>query len=167
MSRQTQVRALLLVSVFACASCSTTYYHVVRHAEKLNQTDDSPLNEAGFRRAEALAAAMADKNIGRIYVSDKQRTQQTAAPTAALFDLQPIMVPKPQTAQLISQLRDVSGTSVLVVRHSEEIHTIVNALSPSDTISPIPDEFDNLYVIRRRVVLFQTDIRLDRLRYGQ
>ena len=110
---------------------------------------------------------MADKNIGRIYVSDKRRTQQTAAPTANLFNLDPIVIAQDQTSQLISQLENISGTSVLVVRHSNEIHQIVNALSPSDTISPIPDEFDHLYVIRRRVFLFQTDIRLDRLQYGQ
>jgi phosphohistidine phosphatase SixA len=100
-------------------------------------------------------------------VSNKQRTQQTAAPTAELFNLEPIVSPDDETAQLIAQLEDVSGKSVLVVRHSQEIHQIVNALSPSDTISPIPDEFDNLYIIRRRVFLFQTDIRLDRLKYGQ
>jgi hypothetical protein len=46
MTRVTQVRALLLVLLLVCASCSTTRYHIVRHGEKLNETDDSPLNEA-------------------------------------------------------------------------------------------------------------------------
>jgi hypothetical protein len=62
MTRATNVRALLLVSLLVCASCSTTRYHVVRQGERLNETDDSPLSEAGVRRAEALAAVMADKN---------------------------------------------------------------------------------------------------------
>lgn len=162
-----QIRhCVLLVLLLALTACSSTRYYVVRHAEKLNQTDDSPLNEAGFRRAEVLADRLSDKSIGRIFVSDKQRTQQTAVPTAALFNLEPIIVPKAETDQLIEQLKEVNGKNVLVVRHAEEIHLIVNALSPSDTIAPIPDEFDNLFVISRRIFLFQTQIQLNRLKYG-
>jgi len=53
-----------------------------------------------------------------------------------------------------------------VVRHSNEIHLIVNALSPFDEIDPIPDEFDNLFVVTRRVFLWDRRIRLERLKYG-
>ena len=109
---------------------------------------------------------LSDKNIGRIYVSDKQRTQQTAAPTAALFNLDPIIIPQTDTDQLILDLRNVNGANVLVVRHGEEIHLIVNALSPSDTIAPISNEFNNLFVITKTVILGQTQTRLARLRYG-
>lgn len=148
------------------ASCSTTYYYVVRHAEKLDNTDDSPLNAAGFQRAQILAETLSTKNINRIFVSDKQRTRQTAAPTATLFNVTPVIIPGANTNQLITDLKAVSGKSVLVVRHSNEIHVIVNALSPSDTIAPIPDEFNNLFVVKRRVFLWQKDIDLRRLKYG-
>jgi phosphohistidine phosphatase SixA len=147
-------------------SCSTTYYYVVRHAEKLNQTDTSSLNSAGLQRAEVLADTLSAKNISRIFVSDKRRTQQTAAPTAALFNVTPVIIPSTNTNQLITDLKDIGGKSVLVVRHSNEIHLIVNALSPSDTIAPIPDEYNNLFVIKRRIVLWQKDIDLRRLKYG-
>ncbi len=148
------------------ASCSTTYYYVVRHAEKLNSTDDSPLNAAGFQRAQILADTLSTKHINRIFVSDKQRTQQTAAPTATLFSVTPVIIPVTNTNQLITDLKAISGKNVLVVRHSNEIHLIVNALSPSDTIAPIPDEFNNLFVVKRRVFLWQKDIDLRRLKYG-
>lgn len=154
------------VLMLCFTSCSTTYYYVVRHAEKLNQTDDSPLSTAGFQRAEILADTLSAKNINRVFVSDKQRTQQTAAPTETLFNLTPVIIPLTNTSQLITDLKDVSGKSVLVVRHSNEIHLIVNALSPSDTIAPIPDEFDNLFVIKRRIVLWHKEIHLRRLKYG-
>lgn len=158
---------VLIVFLLGLTSCSSTVYYVARHGEKLNQTDNSPLNENGLRRAEILAGVLSDKNISRIYVSDKQRTQQTAAPTAALFNLDPIIIPKADTDQLILELKEVDGANVLVVRHAEEIHLIVNALSPSDTISPIPDEFDNLFVITKSNILGQTQIRLTRLKYGE
>lgn len=161
------IRSVIFCLLSLClASCSTTYYYVVRHAEKLNQTDDSPLSTAGFQRAEVLDDTLSAKNINRIFVSDKQRTQQTAAPTATRFNLTPIIIPVANTNQLISDLKAVSGKSVLVVRHSNEIHQIVNALSPDDTIAPIPDEYDNLFVIKRRIFLWQKEISLRRMKYG-
>jgi broad specificity phosphatase PhoE len=138
----------------------------VRHAEKLNQSDTSSLNAAGLQRAQVLADTLSAKNISRIFVSDKRRTQQTAAPTATLFNVTPTIIPGANTNQVITELKDIGGKSVLVVRHSNEIHLIVNALSPSDTITPIPDEFDNLFVVKRRVFLWQKDIDLRRLKYG-
>jgi phosphohistidine phosphatase SixA len=132
----------------------------------LNQTDTSSLNTAGLQRAQVLADTLSAKNISRIFVSDKRRTQQTAAPTATLFNVTPIISPSANTNQLITDLKDVGGKSVLVVRHSNEIHLIVNALSPSDTIAPIPDEYNNLFVIKRRVYFWQKDIDLRKLTYG-
>jgi broad specificity phosphatase PhoE len=157
---------VLIVFLLSLTACSSTTYYVVRHGEKQDQTDNPPLSDDGIRRAKILAHVLSDKNIGRIYVSDKQRTQQTAAPTAALFNLDPIIIPQTDTDQLILDLRNVNGANVLVVRHGEEIHLIVNALSPSDTIAPISNEFNNLFVITKTVILGQTQTRLARLRYG-
>ena len=119
-ARRSIRHCVLLVLLLALTSLQLYHYYVVRHGEKLNQTDDSPLNEAGFRRAEVLADTLSDNNLSRIFVSDKQRTQQTAAPTAAVFNLDPIIVPKTETDQLIAQLKEVTGKNVLVVRHSEK-----------------------------------------------
>jgi len=157
---------IVLVFLLSLTSCTTTVYYVVRHGEKLNDTDDSPLNDDGVSRAKVLADVLSNKNISRIYVSDKQRTQQTAAPTAARFNLEPIIIPKPDTDLLIQELKDVNRANVLVVRHAEEIHRIVNALSPSDTIGLIPNEYDNLFVITKDVILGQTVTHLTRSRYG-
>jgi probable phosphoglycerate mutase len=48
-----------------------------------------PLTELGVRQAEAAAKALADHGVDRIYVSTLTRTHQTAAPLAALLDLEP------------------------------------------------------------------------------
>lgn len=157
---------VLAVLLLGLTACSSTTYYVVRHGEKLNQTDNSPLSQEGLRRAEILAGVLSDKNISQIYTSDKLRTQQTAAPTVVLFNIDPIVIPKSDTEQLISELKELSGANVLIVRHAEEIHLIVNALSPSDTISPISDEFDNLFVITKTTFLWRTQIRLTYLKYG-
>ena len=161
------LKFLILFFVLVLTSCSTTHYYVVRHGEKVDNSDNSPLNEAGFRRAEALRDVLADKRIGVIFVSDKIRTRQTAIPIAEHFDLEPIVIPKPETDHLIADIKDIYGKSVLVVRHSEELDLIVNALSPSDTIEPIGNEFDNLFVVRRQIYFWQTDTFLQRLKYGE
>jgi len=155
---------VLLVLALVLTSC-TSHYYVVRHAEKLNQTDNSPLSGAGLRRAKILAEKLSTKDIHVIFVSDKQRTQQTAAPTAERFSIDPIIIPIGETNRVIKELKKISGRNVLVVRHSNEIHLIVNALSPFDNIDPIPDEFDNLFVITKRKFLWSTQISLERLKY--
>jgi phosphohistidine phosphatase SixA len=160
----------LVLSLTSCTlslrSCSETRYYVVRHAEKLNDTANSPLTDVGEERAKTLATTLSNKHINRIFVSDRLRTQRTAEPTARLFGLQPVIIPETDTAQLIEQLKQAHDESVLVVRHSQELHLIVNALSPDDTIAPIANEFDNLFVVTRYVFLWQASVTLERLKYG-
>jgi len=159
--------SLLALFLLCMTSCSTTYYYVVRHGEKERQTDDTPLSEAGWRRADALAARLADTKIKRIFVSDRLRTLQTAGPTARLLDAECIVVPKVEVDRLVTDLKDISGESVLVVWHSEELPLIVNSLSPNDTIDPIGDDYDNLFIIKKEVFFGQKSFQLQRLTYGE
>ena len=158
----------VVVMIIATTSCTTTRYYVVRHAEKQDNTDDSPLrNPEGFERARALATRLAAKNISRIYVSDKLRTQQTAAPTATEFGITPMIIPKVDVQLLINTLKRVNKSNVLVIWHSDELHTIVNSLVPtSQQISQIGNEFSNLFIIKRRVILWNTRTSLIKDHYG-
>src|SRR4051812_10848804 len=99
------LRAAFIISWFCIVSCGYTHYYIVRHAEKADpMADDPSLSDSGFERARTLSDTLAGKQINRIYVSDKIRTQQTAQPTAERFGLQPVIIPKPETNQLITQL---------------------------------------------------------------
>jgi phosphohistidine phosphatase SixA len=157
---------LFLAIASATCSCSTVNYYVVRHAEKVNNTDDPPLNPDGFQRAEALADTLRLKNIQVIFVSEKQRTQQTAAPTADTFSLMPIVFLKQNTAGLIDSLKTFRKKNILVVWHSENIHTIINELAPSTPpVLPIGDAYNNLFHIKKQVVLSNKTIRVTRTIY--
>lgn len=160
------MRPLLLFLIFSLCSCSITSYYIVRHAEKLNETTDPPLSEAGLARARILADTLRDKHIQLIYVSDRQRTAQTAEPTARLFSISPVVVPATETNKLIEELKAVNGKNVLVVRHSNELHLIVNALSPNDHIEPIQEEYHLMFLVKRRIFLWQRSYSLQRLIYG-
>jgi hypothetical protein len=55
---------------------------VVRHAERENGSDDSPLSQTGRQRALDLLQQLKGARITKIFVSDKIRTQDTAKPLA-------------------------------------------------------------------------------------
>lgn len=51
------------------------------------------LTELGEQQAQALPAALADRGIEQLFVSSMVRTQHTAAPLAAAFGLEPVVLP--------------------------------------------------------------------------
>jgi phosphohistidine phosphatase SixA len=161
------VNIIFLFCLLSFTSCTFTRYYVVRHAEKSDNSEDPPLNEDGQRRAKTLADTLKKKKINRIFISNRQRTAQTAQPTASLFSIEPLVVPENETAVLIKGLKKISNKKILVVRHSPEIHLIVNALSPFDQIEQIGNEFHLMFVVTRRSFLWQKRYNLKRLTYGE
>jgi len=65
---------------------------LVRHAEKVNASEDPRLSRAGKRRARALADLLEDAGIERIYSSDYRRCRDTANPLAARLEI-PVFLP--------------------------------------------------------------------------
>jgi phosphohistidine phosphatase SixA len=159
-------RLVAIAMLAALSGCSTTRYYIVRHAEKLDNSADPPLSAAGRDRAEKLGEQMADKKISGIFVSNLLRTKQTAGPTATRFNIEPTVVPARDTNELIERLKLISGEHVLVVRHSNELHLIVNALGDGMTSSPVGEgEYDNLFIVERQKTLGRTVVSLQRLKY--
>ncbi len=133
------------------SSCYTSYYYVVRHAEKAAAPADDPaLTQAGQQRAVALCDSLRDKNVQKIFVSQYLRTRQTAQPSANLLQLNPIQYNAGDpVANLVAQLRAASGPNVLVVGHSNTVPDIIQLLTGT-RINPIPeDDFDNFFIIKR------------------
>src|SRR5687768_11398749 len=77
---------------------------IVRHAEKAGPQGDVPLTDAGHARAAALAHVLRNANVSTIFVTDLQRTQQTAAPVAKALNLTPVVVPAADVAGLAAKL---------------------------------------------------------------
>lgn len=153
---------LLLAAVFA--SCTTRYY-LVRHAERLDASADSPLSTAGFARANVLRDSLLPKGIGRIYVSTLVRTQQTAQPLADALQL-PLQLYRPDTTTaFITALDHIRGMNVLVVGHSNNIPQIVEGLS--GTLTPIHEnDFDNLFIVTVKTGWGKTRRTLVQTTYG-
>ena len=118
-----------------------------RHAEKAAlPANDPPLTEAGKKRAELLASMLADSGVVAIYVSELQRTQQTAAPLAERLHLKPIVIPANDVDGMVKAIRFRQSGVILVVGHSNKLPQIIAALGGPKV--DIPDEvYDNLFLL--------------------
>jgi broad specificity phosphatase PhoE len=132
---------LLLLLALGVASCGrqqqgSTVILVVRHADKASDAEDSPLNEAGVRRAQALAAVAADAGVSAIYTTQFKRNQDTARPlaehTGVAVTEMPVNLQNPgDYGQRLA--RDIiekhRGQTVMVVGHGNTVAAIVEGLT--------------------------------------
>lgn len=143
-----------------------TVVYLVRHAEKsvtYRGPDEAwPLGDAGERRAEALRRELAEAGIEAIYVSDRLRTTQTAAPLAAALGLTPMSpadlgeadaderaaapaaYPERLRRHLLAHYR---GRAVLVVGHGNTVPAIIAALGVGEPVAIAEHEHDGLFVV--------------------
>lgn len=120
---------------------------VVRHADKVSDAPDALLSDAGQQRAECLARMLADTDIRQIFVSDLQRTQQTAAPLAQQRHLKPVAIPLSTPDKLIEAIRSATAANVLVVWHGNTLPGILHALG-APKVPPIAEpEYDRFYIL--------------------
>jgi phosphohistidine phosphatase SixA len=148
------VLALLVTSPAAAQSS----IFLVRHAERADSAPgtsptmgaDPDLSEAGMARAESLARLLKDATITAIFATEFKRTQQTAAPLAKALGLTVKVIPSKSTADLVKQLEATKG-NVMVVGHSNSVPDVIKALGISTPVTIGDDDFDNLFIVNRRV----------------
>jgi len=169
------ILSLLALTQPACRDAAgdarPTVVYLVRHAEKAVSADNNPsLNEAGVRRAEALAQTLGDAGVTAIYTTQFKRTTDTAAPLSARTGIAvtPLEVNHDNTQAYVEQLaRDIvakhGGKTVVVVSHSNTLPLIVERLSGKTVPAIKDDEYANLFVITMPAQGAATSIRA---RYG-
>lgn len=138
---------------------------LVRHAERSSaMSSDAPLSAAGEERAKALAQMLRDAGVEHIFVTEVQRTQQTAAPLAARLHLKPVVIAQKDTDALLARLRALEDDeTALVVGHTNTAPLIVEQLG-GGKIAPIADsEYDRLIVL----VTGEGKAKVVTLRYGK
>jgi len=136
----------------------------VRHAEKAAEPSDDPaLSEAGERRAQQLAAVLADAGIRHIVTTQWRRTRDTAAPLAARLGLPPQVVATRRGVkhadEVLALLQGLQGR-VLVVGHSNTVPELIAALGGPRLPMICESSFGHLLLLR------PADASLLRLRYG-
>jgi broad specificity phosphatase PhoE len=121
---------------------------VVRHAERQDDTKDSPLSPEGRARAARLADLLRDARITAVFVTQFQRTQQTAQPLADRLKLTPQQTLAGENKAVVEKVRAAgSHARVLVVGHGDTVPEILKALGCEDAVAIAKDEYDNLFVV--------------------
>ena len=119
---------------------------LVRHAEKVDDSRDPDLSEAGITRARELATMLADADFDHVWSTDFKRTRDTAGPTAQAASLETELYDPSDLSAFADQLLEMGGRH-LVVGHSNTTPALVTALG-GDPGSAIDDaEYDRLYVV--------------------
>ena len=144
---------LLALGAQAVPSGAQGMLVVVRHAEQTPNAGgmmdgDPPLNEAGRRRAEALAERLKHAGVTAIYTSQFARARETAAPLAAALKLEPEVVAKDDVPALSGQIKARHGAgTVLVIGHSDTIPAMLKAWGHAAAFEFPRAEFDNAWLI--------------------
>lgn len=123
----------------------TTVY-LVRHAEK-EKGDDPDLSRQGKLRALALPKALPLDELAAIYSTATKRTNQTAAPVAAITGVQVTRMPPTDYEGLLRRVRSHAGRAVLVVGHSNTIPPMLVALGVGDQLALEDDDYGDLFVV--------------------
>ncbi len=164
-SAQTACLALSILSGAASAApawAQQTVF-VVRHAEKVDASDDPVLSAAGLARAESLARHLKASGVTAILVNKLQRTQLTAAPLAAQLRLQPEVLDSAKPEDVVAALRQRHASGVvLVVGHSNTVPAILSLLGCSEKVTLADGDYDDLFVV---VPAAQAPAWLLRLKY--
>ena len=138
--------ALLLAAV--APGYPQTALIVVRHAERADQSQDTKLSTKGEERAKALARTLSGANVSAIYVTQFQRTMQTAQPLAEHMNVKPSVVQAQDIESLALKIRTSNANQVvLVVGHSDTVPSILKAFGHLEPVTIELDEFDSLFIL--------------------
>jgi 2,3-bisphosphoglycerate-dependent phosphoglycerate mutase len=140
------ILALLFLNISFGQQNITTYYFI-RHAEKVDNSQNPDLSEKGSKRAELWNKIFSETSFDEIYSTDYKRTLQTASPTATTKKIE-VKIYNPKTLNIDSFKKETSGKKVLIVGHSNTTPKFVNDIINQNLFSDIEDEtFGNLYIV--------------------
>jgi phosphohistidine phosphatase SixA len=122
---------------------------LVRHAEKVDDSRDPELSEAGKARATELARILEDAGIERVLSTDYIRTRDTAAPVAEALGLEVELYDPRDLPGAAAEILGRGGR-VLVVGHSNTTPAMVSALGGDSGLTMEDSDYDHLYVVTPR-----------------
>jgi phosphohistidine phosphatase SixA len=150
------------------ASCSTTTVYIVRHGEKVDETDSTDLSPAGFARAAALADTLAGRGIDSIFSTPFRRTRQTVEPLAKRIGVNVVNYPPKPVEAIADRVSRIRNKTVVVAGHSNTILEIAKGLGARPTMTKIEaGDFDNLLRVRIHRGPFRKSVDLSQTTYGQ
>lgn len=159
---------LFIFLIVVLTACSTTTVYIVRHAEKLNETDTTDLTPAGYARSAALAETLANRGIDSIFSTPFYRTRQTAQALAKQIGVPVTDYPAKLIDAIVNRVNAIRHKTVLVVGHSNTILDIARGLGAKPAMTKIESgDFDNLFRLRIHHGPFRRSVAFSPGTYGQ
>jgi broad specificity phosphatase PhoE len=142
-----------LMIATACLASSATAQNktiiLVRHAEKVDASQDPDLSSEGKARAEKLAKIVKRYKPGAIYSTDFKRTRDTVAPMAAKRKLKVEIYDAKKPTDLIDAIMKSKTKRFLIVGHSNTIPGLANLLGKKEVFKNLDDsEYGAIYIVR-------------------
>jgi broad specificity phosphatase PhoE len=151
--------AVIVLATAAAAEAQRAIF-LVRHGEKVDDSRDADLNDAGRARAALLAKLLRDSGITAVYSSDFQRTRKTAQPLADALGLR-VMIIAREAEAVVRELRKARNReTVLLVAHSDTLPGILAGLGHRERVTIADAEYDNLFIVMPRAGAPPTVLRL-------
>ncbi|MFK7809399.1 MAG: histidine phosphatase family protein [Saprospiraceae bacterium] len=132
-------------------------FFVVRHAEKVDESEDPPLSEVGIKRANQLAKILKDVPITLALSTNYLRTTQTANPIVTRMVKSDIKCdigiynPNDLDFRFGDLLQKRKGEKILVIGHSNTVPDLLNYFTGKEVYNDIPpNEYGNFYVVTYR-----------------
>jgi phosphohistidine phosphatase SixA len=146
------IRAALLAVCLAAAAAPSAHtqeaIYVVRHAERLDQSADSPLSTEGIGRSYKLRDLLREAGVTHIFTSELRRTIDTAKPLAEALRLAPPSLPGGAFTALAARL-DALGAHdrALVVGHSNTVPQLLRELKVAAPVTLADGDYDNIFLV--------------------
>lgn len=130
------------------AQNESTTIILVRHAEKVDDSRDPELSEAGKRRAEKLAELLGSQSIDAIYSTDFIRTRDTCAPIASQKRVEVKLYDHRNTEHLDSMISSNTGKTILVCGHSNSTPRLANHFLKQERFAEFDEsDYSNILVV--------------------
>lgn len=122
---------------------------LVRHAEKVDSSQDPELSPEGKRRAERLVKKIGKFRPGAFYSTNYKRTRDTLAPLASKRkkEIQIYDARKPQ--ELIDQIMKSETKRFVISGHSNTIPGLANLVSKKELFKNLDDsEYSVIWLLK-------------------
>ena len=133
----------------AAARADAGAVYLLRHGEKVDDSPGARLSEAGHARARRWAAMLREVPVTQVFVSDVERTQQTAAPLVADRAVpRTVVAAEASVRELPRRMAQLKPTDVAVVfSHSNILPSLWSALGCRTPITVADGDYDRVMLI--------------------
>lgn len=144
------VLAVVLTTWSSPASAQRAVF-LVRHVDRLNESEDSPLSKAGEARVQLLAGLLKDAGITAIYTSPAKSSGlliKTAEPLALALKMSVASIANMDSDGFFKRIRDENRDGiVLIVGTARSVPALLKSFGHPGGVTIAPGEYDNLFVV--------------------